>query len=131
MLAKGRVTVEPDGYWLKTVQVGGGRYIVVTAANDRGVLYGAFALLRKVATGDSIAELDERQSPYPPVRWVNHWDNLDGPIERGYGGRSIFWENQHVRLDLSRVSDYGRLLSTTKRDTTSANRTIFILNLVC
>jgi alpha-glucuronidase len=43
---------------------------------------------------------------------VNQWDNLDGSIERGYGGRSIFWENGHVRDDLARVSDYGRMLAS-------------------
>ena len=75
-------------------------YTVITAANDRGVLYGAFALLRKIALGESIAELDEKQAPYAPVRWVNQWDNLDGTIERGYGGRSIFWDNLHARDDL-------------------------------
>ena len=47
-----------------------------------------------------------------PVRWVNQWDNLDGSIERGYGGRSIFWEGGHARTDLSRVRDYGRLLAS-------------------
>jgi alpha-glucuronidase len=43
---------------------------------------------------------------------VNQWDNLDGTIERGYGGRSIFWENDHARADLTRVADYGRLLAS-------------------
>ncbi len=97
---------------LKTVRSGGPRYMVVTAHNDRGVLYGAFALLRKIALGEPVADLDERHTPYDPVRWINQWDNLDGSIERGYGGRSIFWENQLAREDLSRVSDYGRLLAS-------------------
>ena len=101
-----------DGYWLKTVRMDGVPYTIVTAVNDRGVLYGAFALLRKIALGESIGDLDEQQSPYAPVRWVNQWDNLDGSIERGYGGRSIFWENQHAKDDLSRVSDYGRMLAS-------------------
>jgi len=104
--------LKPDGYLLKTVRVDKLTYTIVTAANDRGVLYGAFALLRKIAIGESIGELDEQQSPHSPVRWVNHWDNLDGSIERGYGGRSIFWENQHIRADLTRVSDYGRMLAS-------------------
>jgi len=104
--------LEADGYWLKTVSVDGKRYTIVTAANARGVLYGAFALLRKIGMGESIAELDEKQAPYALVRWVNQWDNLDGSIERGYGGRSIFWENNHARDDLSRVGDYGRLLAS-------------------
>jgi len=104
--------LETDGYWLKTLTSGGIGYTVITAPNDRGVLYGAFALLRKMSLGESIAELDERRSPATPVRWVNQWDNLDGSIERGYGGRSIFWENGHARTELSRVADYGRLLAS-------------------
>jgi alpha-glucuronidase len=97
-----------DGYWLTTA----GSNLVVAGGNDRGVLYGAFALLRKVAAGESLANLNDRQVPYATVRWVNQWDNLDGTIERGYGGRSIFWDNLHAREDLTRVSDYGRLLAS-------------------
>ena len=85
---------------------------MVAGGTDRGVLYGVFALLRKIALEQPIDSLDETQVPYAPVRWVNHWDNLDGSIERGYGGRSIFWENRRARSDLSRVSDYGRLLAS-------------------
>lgn len=104
--------LEPDAFWLKTVQAAGRRYTIVTAANDRGVLYGAFAFLRKIALGEPVTGLDEKQTPYAPVRWVNQWDNLDGSIERGYGGRSIFWEDLHARGDLTRVGEYGRLLAS-------------------
>ena len=102
----------PEGYWLKTVQSEGLQYTVVAGGDARGVLYGAFALLRKMAQGESIAALDEKQTPYAPIRWVNQWDNLDGSVERGYGGRSIFWTGGHVREDLSRVNDYGRMLAS-------------------
>lgn len=101
-----------DAFWLKTVTASGRSYLVITASNDRGVLYGVFALLRKIALLRPIAPLDEKEVPYAPVRWVNHWDNLDGTIERGYGGPSIFFENNNVRADLSRVRDYGRLLAS-------------------
>ncbi len=101
-----------DGYWLTTANVGGITYTVITASNDRGVLYGTFAFLRKIALGESISKLDEKQSPYAPVRWVNEWNNLDGTIERGYGGRSIFWDNLQAREDLSHVGEYGRLLAS-------------------
>ncbi len=85
---------------------------VVSGQDDRGVLYGMFALLRKIQLGEPINNLDERQTPYAPLRWVNEWDNLDGTIERGYGGRSIFWDNMHARADLTRVSQYARLLAS-------------------
>jgi alpha-glucuronidase len=101
-----------DGYWLTTASLNGVSYTVITAANDRGVLYGVFEYLRKIALGEPVAALDEKQSPYAPVRWVNEWNNLDGTIERGYGGRSIFWDNLKARADLSRVADYGRLLAS-------------------
>ncbi|HKD09704.1 MAG TPA: alpha-glucuronidase family glycosyl hydrolase [Bryobacteraceae bacterium] len=105
-------SLDSDAFWLRTITSGNLKYTVVTGGSDRGVLYGAFALLRKIATGDPVTTLDEKQTPYAPVRWVNQWDNLDGSIERGYGGRSIFWEGGHARQDLSRVSDYGRLLAS-------------------
>ncbi len=102
-----------DGFWIKTVRQGSARYTVVAGETDRGVLYGVFALLRKIALEQPIDSLDEKQIPYAPIRWVNHWDNLDGSIERGYGGRSIFWENRHARVNLSpRVADYGRMLAS-------------------
>jgi len=75
-------------------------------------LYGAFALLRKIAVGESLASIDQKDAPYAPIRWVNEWNNIDGSIERGYGGRSIFWDGGHIREDLSRVNEYGRLLAS-------------------
>jgi alpha-glucuronidase len=104
--------IPADGFWLTRVAAGGVTYTVITASNDRGVLYGVFAYLRKLATGAPLAKLDEKQSPYASVRWVNQWDNPDGSIERGYGGRSIFFDKMAVRDDLSRVSEYGRLLAS-------------------
>jgi alpha-glucuronidase len=100
--------LQADAYLIKTV----GRYTVITASNDRGVLYGVFALLRRMGTGQPLAALDERRTPAVPDRWINQWDNLDGTIERGYGGRSIFWDNGQARADLTRVGEYGRLLAS-------------------
>src|SRR4030095_16525196 len=69
-------TIDPDGFWIRTVRANGTRFIVITAQNDRGVLYGAFALLRRIAAGEPITEFEQKEAPYSPVRWVNHWDNL-------------------------------------------------------
>ena len=60
--------------------------LLVAGADDRGVLYGTFALLRRIALHGEIETLDEQDAPYAPVRWTNEWDNLDGSIERGYAG---------------------------------------------
>ncbi len=101
-----------DGYWLKAVKIHGAACLVVTSATDRGVLYGAFALLGKIARGENIAGIDEVQQPAAPIRWVNQWDNLDGRIERGYGGASIFFADGKVRSDLTRAGQYARLLAS-------------------
>ena len=101
-----------DGYWLANERVKGHDCIIIAGTTDRGTLYGVFALLRKIAFAEDLSHLQETQGPANPIRWVNEWDNLDGRIERGYGGRSIFFENGDVRADLTRASDYARLLAS-------------------
>ena len=86
--------------------------LIIAAANDRGVLYGVFALLSKIARGESVSGLHETQQPSAPIRWADEWDNLDGRIERGYAGPSIFFENGNVRADLTRAGEYARLLAS-------------------
>ena len=104
--------LKPDGFCLQTFAVNGHEYLIITALNGRGVLYGVFALLRKMGVHESLAMLNQTENPYAPLRVVNEWDNLNGTIERGYGGRSIFFEDNHVVTNLSLVRDYGRLLAS-------------------
>jgi alpha-glucuronidase len=101
-----------DGYWLKSARIHGLECFVIAGATDRGVLYGVFALLSKMARGESLDTIDEVQQPYAAIRWVNQWDNLNGRIERGYGGASIFFADGKVRDDLSRAGEYARLLAS-------------------
>ncbi len=101
-----------DGFWLANDRINGHDCLIIAGATDRGTLYGVFAVLRKIAFVEGLSHLQEQQEPANPIRWVNDWDNLDGRIERGYGGRSIFFENGSVRTDLSRASDYARLLAS-------------------
>ena len=68
----------------------------ITARNEAGLLYGAYALLRG-ENGES--------HPAFPLRLLNHWDNLDGSIERGYAGESIF---EWFHLDEQLIRDYAR-----------------------
>ena len=101
-----------EGYWLAARKANGQSYWVVAGGSERGVLYGVFALLSKIARNEEISSLNEVQRPYARLRWVDQWDNLDGSIERGYGGRSIFFEDGRVRADLARVREYARLLAS-------------------
>jgi len=101
-----------DGFWLKTVRRGRAKYWLIIGGSDRGVLYGAFSFLARIAQQKEVATLDDRQTPSAPIRWVSEWDNLDGGIERGYAGRSIFFDNGAVRSDLTRAGQYARLLAS-------------------
>src|SRR5262245_20869056 len=58
-----------DAYWLNATRINGTRYILIAGGDARGVLYGAFGLLRKIALGDSVTELDDKQTPAVPIRW--------------------------------------------------------------
>ena len=110
-----------DGFWLKSIQFEGRNCLVITAPDDRGVLYGVFTLLRKIALGQAIASLNEQHEPFAPLRVVNQHDRLDGTLSDGELGGSIFWENGHVAKDLSRARDYARLLASVGINGVSVN----------
>jgi alpha-glucuronidase len=109
---KWKADLAPESFWLRTTVLEGQPRLVVAGTDERGVLYGVFALLRKIALGEPVAALDEKQQPYSPVRWTNEWNNLDGTIERGYAGPSLWFEKDNVREDLSRAAGYARLLAS-------------------
>jgi alpha-glucuronidase len=102
----------PESYTLGEKAEGSIHRYIILGADPRGELYGAFHLLSLVGTEQPLPTKPTTESPSSPVRWVNQWDNLNGTIERGYAGHSIFFDNGHVREDLSRVHDYGRLLAS-------------------
>jgi alpha-glucuronidase len=104
--------LRPDGYWLKVTRSRTHDFFIIAGSNDRGVLYGVFALLSKIARVQDVSKIDEVEEPYAALRWVNQWDNLDGRIERGYGGPSIFFADGKVRDDLTRAGQYARLLAS-------------------
>ena len=113
-----RVTIppltQPGAFWVAEPKLGpaASPAIVIVGKDDRGVLYGAFALLRRIAMHEPIEGLNDHQEPAAPVRWTNEWDNLDGSIERGYAGPSIFFERDGVAADLTRAGEYARLLAS-------------------
>ena len=82
--------------------------ISIRAADPLGCLYGAFALLRELSLGADPLAMDLVSAPAMPLRMLNHWDNPDGFVERGYSGRSIFdWWRLPGHLD-RRMIDYAR-----------------------
>ena len=88
------------------------REVDVVGGSERAILYGVFTLLRKLAQGTDMGKANLREHAAMPIRWVDEWDNTDGSIERGYAGRSIFFDNGHVRDDLAPVAEYARLLAS-------------------
>jgi alpha-glucuronidase len=71
----------------------------VQANTDLGVLYGVFDLLRRQKTGQSVKDITS--NPSYELRLLDHWDNLDGTMERGYAGHSIFWRDEKDSLTVT------------------------------
>jgi alpha-glucuronidase len=82
--------------------------IVITANTDIGVLYGVFHFLRLLQTHQSIEQLHITSSPKIKLRMLDHWDNLNRSVERGYAGISIWnWHELPGYID-QRYIDYAR-----------------------
>ncbi|MBB6506620.1 alpha-glucuronidase [Sphingomonas endophytica] len=97
-----------EGYLVRTVTLDGRPTLLVAGNSDRGALYGAFALLRHLATGGTAAKATLTSTPKVKLRVLNHWDNLDGTVERGYAGVSLWdWWTLPDFTD-PRYTDYAR-----------------------
>ena len=94
----------PEGFRIRTVN----NVIVIASTTDIGALYGAFHFLRLLQTGRPINRLQVDQKPALKLRLLNHWDNLDRSIERGYAGKSLWnWDELPGQVD-PRLRDYAR-----------------------
>jgi alpha-glucuronidase len=101
-------SVGPDGFVIRRMEVKRLPAIVIAANRDVGVLYGVFHLLRLLQTNQSIAKLDVVSAPKIQLRMLDHWDNLDGTVERGYAGQSL-WDWAALPNEVSpRYRDYAR-----------------------
>jgi alpha-glucuronidase len=97
-----------EGYVLGRLAGEGGHRIVIAANHEIGLLYGAFALLRHMQTGQPLAGLHVVSAPRIQRRMLNHWDNLTRTSERGYAGSSI-WEWFYLpEIRTPRYRDYAR-----------------------
>jgi len=97
-----------EGFVLRAMPVEGRRAIVIAANEEIGALYGAFALLRRIQTRRRLDALDVVSAPRIQHRLLDHWDNLDGTVERGYAGASL-WDWAALPDSISpRYRDYAR-----------------------
>jgi alpha-glucuronidase len=97
-----------EGYCIRSVEMMGKKYTILAAQTDIGLLYGTYHFLRLLQTHRSLRAIDIVSIPKIQYRLLDHWDNLDGTIERGYGGKSLWkWDDLPDQVDV-RYYDYAR-----------------------
>ncbi|WP_408082713.1 alpha-glucuronidase family glycosyl hydrolase [Flavobacterium plantiphilum] len=98
--------INNEGYVIKTLN--NNKQVLITGKTDVAVLYGVFHFLRLLQTNQSISNLAITDAPKINVRILNHWDNLNETVERGYAGSSIWnWQKLPDFID-QRYIDYAR-----------------------
>jgi len=98
----------PEGFRIATMTIAGRSVTLIGSQGDVGALHGVFYYLRLLQTLKPVGRLDVSEKPRVQLRMIDHWDNLDGTIERGYAGRSLWnWSELPQKID-PRLSDYAR-----------------------
>ena len=98
----------PEGFTIRSVRLRQHSVTVIASHTDVGALYGAFHFLRLIQTLKPIDRLNVNERPRLQLRILDHWDNLDGSIERGYAGRSLWDWNALPGVIDPRLRDYAR-----------------------
>lgn len=99
--------IREEGFLIQETQ----GLLTLSAADEKGVLYGVFHILRLVAMEKPLKGIHTLINPDNPLRMYNHWDNMDGSIERGYSGNSFFFEDNQVVVN-QRTVDYARFAAS-------------------
>ena len=100
--------VGDEGFVILSTEIDQKKVIMVMANTDIGILYGAFHLLRLIQTHQSLENLSIISAAKIQIRILNHWDNLDGTIERGYAGNSLWDWHKLPHYVHPRYTDYAR-----------------------
>ena len=108
--------IAPEGY--KVIKDGG--TFSVRSGGHKGLAYGVFELLRLLRTSELDRDFTYEKSPAMPLRMADHWDNMDGSIERGYSGNSFFFENNRIVIN-QRTRDYARILASVGMNAVAIN----------
>ena len=97
-----------EGFIITTRVIYSKKVFIITGNSDAGILYGVFNFLRLIQTQQPIDKLNITSAPLLQLRLLNHWDNLDRSVERGYAGNSIWnWHTLPGYID-QRYTDYAR-----------------------
>lgn len=100
--------INDEGFIIKSIVINNKSHIVITGKKEVGVLYGVYSFLRLIQTNKSIEKLNIADSPKTNIRILNHWDNLDRTVERGYAGFSLWnWQKLPDFIE-QRYIDYAR-----------------------
>ncbi|HEV8511830.1 MAG TPA: alpha-glucuronidase family glycosyl hydrolase, partial [Cyclobacteriaceae bacterium] len=101
-------SLNADGFGIFTTTINKKKVIVITANKPAGLLYGTFHFLRLLQTQQPITNLAIVSAPKINIRLLNHWDNLDRTVERGFAGFSLWdWHKMPDYMD-PRYTDYAR-----------------------
>ena len=84
---------------------------ITLTGGETGVLYGAYRVLMALYTGEKLPK-SHQQSPRYVLRMLNCWDNAEGDVERGYSGRSLFFEGGRLSYDPERIRQLARMLAS-------------------
>lgn len=135
--------LEENGYEIKKISLDKDKeYISILGYDENAILYGVFHLLRLLERNKEVSESSIIENPENKLRLINQWDNIDGTVERGFAGSSIFFESVRNKVkikeimkiigipassdlireafndeyslaeDLGRINDYARLLAS-------------------
>lgn len=102
-----RTDIKKEGFSLQEQE----GVLTLSASDENGILYGVFHLLRLIAMDQSLKGIRQHVVPDDPLRMYDHWDNMDGSIERGYSGESFFFRQEKILTD-RRTRDYARLVAS-------------------
>jgi alpha-glucuronidase len=100
--------LDEEGFTIRSITLDGKKGIIIAAATEKGILYGVFRFLRLIQTRHSLQALDITEIPGYHYRILDHWDNLNRLVERGYAGLSLWnWFTLPTYKD-PRYTDYAR-----------------------
>jgi alpha-glucuronidase len=100
--------VGDEGFVIRSISIAEHPATVIASNTEIGALHGGFHFLRLMQTGRPMERLGITERPALRLRLMNHWDNPDGTIERGYAGRSIWQWNELPGKLSPRYADYAR-----------------------